>query len=82
MGSHVGIQVGEDGATHQALEDIAIMRVIPNMKVFCPADAIETKNATKSFGRLRAGVYIVSAASLLLKFMTINMNFILGRGAF
>lgn len=42
FGSHAGIQVGEDGATHQALEDIAIMRVIPNMKVFCPADAIET----------------------------------------
>lgn len=43
VGSHCGIQVGEDGATHQALEDIAIMRVIPNMKVFCPADAVETK---------------------------------------
>lgn len=43
FGSHAGIQVGEDGATHQALEDIAIMRVIPNMKVFCPADAIEMK---------------------------------------
>lgn len=41
VGSHAGIQVGEDGATHQSLEDIAIMRVIPNMKVFCPADAVE-----------------------------------------
>lgn len=43
FGSHAGIQVGEDGATHQALEDLAIMRVIPNMKVFCPADAVEMK---------------------------------------
>lgn len=43
FGSHGGIQIGEDGATHQALEDFAVMRVIPNMKVFCPADAIETK---------------------------------------
>lgn len=43
FGSHGGIQVGEDGATHQALEDFAVMRVIPNMKVFCPADAIEMK---------------------------------------
>lgn len=43
VGSHGGIQIGEDGATHQALEDLAIMRVIPNMKVFCPADAIEMK---------------------------------------
>lgn len=43
VGSHAGIQTGEDGATHQALEDVAIMRVIPNMKVFCPADAVEMK---------------------------------------
>lgn len=43
VGSHGGIQVGEDGATHQALEDFAVMRAIPNMKVFCPADAIEAK---------------------------------------
>lgn len=43
FGSHGGIQIGEDGATHQALEDFAVMRVIPNMKVFCPADAIEMK---------------------------------------
>lgn len=43
FGSHGGIQIGEDGATHQALEDFAVMRVIPNMKVFCPADAVEMK---------------------------------------
>lgn len=43
FGSHGGIQIGEDGATHQALEDFAIMRVIPNMKVLCPADAVEMK---------------------------------------
>lgn len=43
VGSHGGIQIGEDGATHQALEDFAVMRVIPNMKVLCPADAIEMK---------------------------------------
>jgi transketolase len=42
VGSHAGILTGEDGATHQALEDIAIMRAIPNMKVICPADAVET----------------------------------------
>lgn len=42
VGTHAGILTGEDGATHQALEDIACMRVIPNMKVFCPADAVET----------------------------------------
>lgn len=42
IGTHAGILTGEDGATHQALEDIALMRALPNMKVFCPADANET----------------------------------------
>lgn len=43
--SHGGIQVGGDGPTHQGIEDIAIMRALPNMKVICPADAIATKKA-------------------------------------
>ncbi len=45
IGSHNGLSCGEDGATYQALEDIAIMRSIPNMKIICPADAVETKQA-------------------------------------
>lgn len=45
-GAHGGISVGADGATHQALEEIAIMRCLPNMKVIVPADSIETKKAT------------------------------------
>lgn len=43
VGSHAGIFIGEDGATHQATEDIALMKSLSNMKVFCPADAVETK---------------------------------------
>lgn len=46
VGSHAGISVGPDGGTHQALEDIALMRVIPNMEVYSPCDAIEAKKAT------------------------------------
>lgn len=45
-GSHAGISVGPDGGTHQAIEDIAITRVIPNMVVISPCDAIEAKKAT------------------------------------
>jgi len=45
-GAHAGISVGPDGATHQALEDIALMRVQPNMMVIVPCDAIETQKAT------------------------------------
>lgn len=48
VGTHSGIAVGEDGATHQALEDIAIMRTIPGMLVVCPSDAVETKAAVKA----------------------------------
>lgn len=46
VGSHAGISVGPDGATHQALEDVALMRALPNMVVICPCDAIEAKKAT------------------------------------
>ena len=46
VGSHSGVSVGPDGGTHQALEDIALMRVLPNMDVVSPCDAIEAKKAT------------------------------------
>ncbi|MHB8591906.1 MAG: transketolase family protein, partial [Vulcanimicrobiaceae bacterium] len=45
-GAHAGVSVGPDGATHQAIEDIALMRVIPQMTVVVPCDAIQTKRAT------------------------------------
>lgn len=47
IGAHTGLSVGPDGATHQAIEDIAIMRMIPNMQVFVPCDAIEAKAITE-----------------------------------
>src|SRR3989344_4899336 len=46
IGGHAGISVGPDGATHQALEDIALTRVLPNMTVVVPVDAIEAEKAT------------------------------------
>lgn len=46
IGSHAGVSVGPDGATHQALEDMALMRVLPGMTVIVPCDAIEAKKAT------------------------------------
>ncbi|MGH8164021.1 MAG: transketolase family protein, partial [Rhodanobacteraceae bacterium] len=45
-GAHAGVSVGPDGATHQAIEDIAIMRVIPHMTVVVPCDSVQTKKAT------------------------------------
>lgn len=58
VGSHAGISVGSDGATHQALEDIAIMRALPNMVVFCPADAIEAKKITIEAAKMDKPCYI------------------------
>ena len=57
-GAHGGISVGPDGATHQALEDVALMRVLPNMKVIVPADYEETKKATQLAVNIPGPVYI------------------------
>lgn len=48
IGSHAGISVGPDGATHQMLEDIALMRVLPNMVVLAPGDSVEAEKATRA----------------------------------
>lgn len=48
VGSHAGISVGPDGATHQMLEDIALMRVLPNMVVIAPGDSVEAEKATRA----------------------------------
>jgi transketolase len=56
--SHAGVSVGEDGASHQAIEDIALMRVIPEMVVLCPADAVETKKAVEKAAEYKGPVYI------------------------
>ena len=58
IGSHAGVSVGPDGGTHQAIEDIAIMRVLPNMIVLSPCDAIEAKKATIAAAKINKPVYI------------------------
>lgn len=58
VGSHTGLTVGPDGATHQALEDIALMRVMPNMRVIVPADAVEAKKATEAIAQDHFPYYI------------------------
>lgn len=56
--THAGITVGEDGATHQMLEDISMMRTLPNMKVLSPADDIETKWAIEEAYKQKGPVYV------------------------
>lgn len=57
-GTHSGITVGEDGATHQMLEDIALMRGLPNMKVLSPSDDLQTKWAIEEASKINGPVYI------------------------
>ena len=58
MGSNSGISVGADGGTHQALEDVALMRVQPNMDVISPCDAIEAKKATLALAKTPKPAYL------------------------
>jgi transketolase len=58
IGSHGGISVGPDGGSHQAIEDIAIMRSIPNMKVIVPADAVSARSLIKQATRMNGPFYI------------------------
>ncbi|MBI4649712.1 transketolase family protein [Candidatus Desantisbacteria bacterium] len=81
VGSHSGISVGEDGSSHQALEDIALMRVIPNMKIIVPADAIETEKAVFAAAEIQGPVYIRTSRPKTPVIFNENYEFHLGRGA-
>ena len=56
--SHAGLSVGEDGASHQCIEDLALMRVIPTMKVFQPCDAIETEQLIEAITEIEGPCYV------------------------
>ena len=56
--THAGLTVGEDGASHQAIEDLALMRTIPGMTVICPADAVETEAAIKAIAEYDGPCYV------------------------
>lgn len=58
IGCHTGLSVGPDGATHQALEDIALMRVLPNMTVVVPCDATQAKQATQAITSILGPCYL------------------------
>ena len=56
--THAGVTVGEDGATHQMIEDLSLMRTLPNMKVFCPSDNIETKWIIEEISKIDGPCYV------------------------
>lgn len=79
IGAHAGVSVGPDGATHQAIEDIALMRVIPNMVVIAPLDVHEARKATLLAARFEGPVYIRLGRSATPVVTTIETSFEIGK---
>lgn len=79
VGSHAGVSVGPDGATHQMLEDIALMRVLPNMIVVAPGDAIEAEKATLALAADSRPAYLRLAREKTPIFSTAESPFEIGK---
>ncbi len=79
VGSHSGVSVGPDGATHQMLEDIALMRVLPNMTVVVPADSIEAKKATIALAKNTSPAYLRLAREKTAVITTDSSPFEIGK---
>ena len=78
--THGGISVGEDGASHQCLEDLALMRVIPGMVVMCPSDDIEAKACVKAAAEYVGPVYIRFGRSATPVINPEDYHFEIGKG--
>jgi len=77
--SHAGLTLGEDGATHQALEDIGLMRALPGMTVIVPCDANETYSATMAIAKFKGPVYLRFGRPNQPNFTEINPDFQIGK---
>lgn len=79
IGSHAGVSVGPDGATHQMLEDIALMRVLPNMVVVAPGDSVEAEKATIAIAKNGKPSYLRLAREKTPVFSTDDSPFEIGK---
>lgn len=79
VGSHAGVSVGADGATHQMLEDLAIMRVLPNMVVIAPGDSVEAEKATLAMAEDKRPNYVRLAREATPVFTTKETPFEIGK---
>ncbi len=80
VATHGGISVGEDGCSHQAIEDISLMRTIPNMTVIVPADGPESANAIEAVYHFKGPVYVRLGRSKTESITDENDEFIIGKG--
>jgi transketolase len=78
--SHAGLTLGEDGATHQILEDIGMMKMLPNMTVINPADFNQTKLATKAAAEYDGPVYLRFGRPKVPNFTPVDAKFEIGKG--
>ncbi len=81
VSTHAGLDVGEDGATHQMLEDISLMRALPNMRVIVPADAIETKQVIEYVSSEYGPFYVRLIRNALPVVHSDNYKFELGKAS-
>ena len=79
VGSHAGVSVGPDGATHQAIEDIALMRILPRMTVLVPCDMIEARKATIAAATTKGPVYLRLTREKTPVFTTESTPFAIGK---
>ncbi|MGX4601487.1 transketolase family protein [Faecalimicrobium sp. JNUCC 81] len=79
--THAGLTVGEDGASHQSVEDIAIMRAVPNMTVLVPADGVETEQMILEAAKFNGPMYIRLGRSAVPTLFDENYKFEIGKGA-
>lgn len=79
VATHGGITVGEDGASHQSLEDIALMRVLPNMTVIVPADGFETKQVIEAVAEYTGPVYVRLGRAKVPPVMPADFTYKIGR---
>lgn len=79
IGSHAGVSVGPDGATHQMLEDLALMRVLPNMVVIAPGDSVEAEKATLAMAKDHRPNYMRLAREATPVFTTVDTPFEIGK---
>lgn len=77
--SHAGLTVGEDGATHQTMEDVALMRALPGMVVICPCDYNQTKAATLAAARYEGPVYLRFGRPAVPNFTDADQTFEIGK---
>ncbi|MBI2592145.1 transketolase family protein [Candidatus Saccharibacteria bacterium] len=80
IGSHAGVSVGPDGATHQMLEDIALMRTLPNMVVIAPCDSVEAEKATLAMAKDKHPNYMRLAREATTVFTSPHTPFEIGQG--